>query len=80
MNFTTFGVCINKPCVPATPLAWRFCNEDYYLWIRMIIEGNIFVNVPDTLVNVRVGNEMAARRGGWKYFKSEANLQKYMLK
>lgn len=60
-------------------LDW-FCNEDYYLWIRMIIEGNIFVNVPDTLVNVRVGNEMAARRGGWKYFKSEANLQKYMLK
>ena len=31
MNFTTFGVCINKPCVPATPRAWRFCNEDYLI-------------------------------------------------
>lgn len=60
-------------------LDW-FCNEDYYLWIRMAIAGNVFANVPDTLVNVRVGNEMAARRGGWNYFKSEANLQKYMLK
>ena len=60
-------------------LDW-FCNEDYYLWIRMAINGAIFANVSDTLVNVRVGNEMAARRGGWKYFKSEAGIQKYMLK
>jgi hypothetical protein len=26
-----------------------------------------------------VGKEMYKRRGGWKYFKSEARLQKYML-
>jgi hypothetical protein len=31
------------------------------------------------LVYVRVGNEMYSRRGGWKYFSSEAKLQKYML-
>lgn len=59
-------------------LDW-YCNEDYYLWIRMAIAGNKFANVSDTLVNVRVGNEMSARRGGWKYFRSEAALQKYML-
>jgi len=39
----------------------------------------MFANLPDTLVNVRVGNAMSARRGGWKYFFSEAKLQKYML-
>lgn len=57
---------------------WHF-NEDYYLWIRMAEAGCRFANLPDTLVNVRVGKEMYARRGGWKYFKSEKGLQDYML-
>ncbi|MDE6695421.1 MAG: glycosyltransferase [Muribaculaceae bacterium] len=57
-----------------------FCNEDYYLWIRMAEAGCKFANLPDTLVNVRVGSDMYARRGGWKYFKSEKGLQDYMLK
>ena len=55
-----------------------YCNEDYYLWARMTEQGMIFANLPDNLVNVRVGENMYARRGGWKYFKSEAKLQKYM--
>ena len=58
---------------------WHY-NEDYYLWIRMTLKGCSFANLPDTLVNVRVGKEMYQRRGGWKYFKSEARLQGYMLK
>lgn len=58
---------------------WHF-NEDYFLWIRMAEAGCIFANLPDTLVNVRVGKDMYARRGGWKYFKSEKGLQDYMLK
>ncbi len=56
-----------------------YCEEDYYLWIRMAEAGMNFANVSDTLVNVRVGKEMYQRRGGLKYFKSEARLQKYML-
>lgn len=56
-----------------------YCEEDYYLWLRMAQENMIFENIPDILVNVRVGKEMYQRRGGWKYFKSEAKLQKYML-
>lgn len=60
-------------------LDWHF-NEDYYLWIRMAIAGCKFANLPDTLVNVRVGKEMYQRRGGWRYFKSEKGLQDYMLK
>lgn len=55
-------------------------NEDYFLWIRMLLMGAKFANVPENIVNVRVGNEMSARRGGIKYFKSEAALQWYMLK
>ena len=55
-----------------------FWNEDYYLWLRMLLAGLKFANLPDTLVNVRVGSDMYARRGGWRYFKSEAGIQRYM--
>lgn len=56
-----------------------YCDEDYYLWLRLLLNGAVFANLPDYLVNVRVGKEMYQRRGGKKYFLSEAKLQKYML-
>ena len=56
-----------------------FWNEDYYLWIRMFLAECKFANLPNILVNVRVGKDMYARRGGMRYFKSEVRLQKYML-
>ena len=56
-----------------------FRNEDYYLWIRMAIEGFEFANLPDILVHVRVGTDMYMRRGGNKYFKSEKGIQKLLL-
>lgn len=57
-----------------------YCEEDYYLWIRMFLANMQFANVSESLVKVRVGKEMYRRRGGWRYFKSEARLQKFMLK
>lgn len=57
---------------------WHY-NEDYFLYCRMLLNGAVFHNLPDTLVYVRVGEEMYKRRGGWKYFKSEAKLQCWML-
>ncbi len=56
-----------------------YCDEDYYLWLRMALSNMKFANVQEPLVNVRVGEEMYQRRGGKKYFASEAKLQKYML-
>lgn len=56
-----------------------FWNEDYYLWIRLALEGFKFANIPDTLVYTRVGVDMYQRRGGDKYFKSEIGIQKLML-
>lgn len=56
-----------------------YCEEDYYLWIRLTLAGLKFYNIQENLVNVRVGEEMYKRRGGMRYFKSEAKLQKYML-
>ena len=58
---------------------WHY-NEDYYLWLRMMLCGCTFANLEEALVNVRVGKDMYQRRGGWKYFKSERDLQKYMRK
>lgn len=60
-------------------LDWYY-NEDYYLWLRMYLQGSKFQNIPQNLVYVRVGSDMYARRGGIKYFRSEKKLQQYMLK
>lgn len=56
-----------------------YCEEDTFLWLRLFLDGAKFANLHDYLVNVRVGKEMYQRRGGKKYFMSEAKLQKYML-
>jgi glycosyltransferase involved in cell wall biosynthesis len=78
MNFVT--VMYRKSAVENVGgfIDW-YCEEDYYLWIRLAQQGYKFYNLPDNLVNVRVGEEMYQRRGGWRYFKSEARLQRYML-
>lgn len=57
---------------------WHY-NEDYYLWIRMALAGGRFANVPEVLVDARTGKDMSARRGGWRYFSSEAEIQKLMF-
>ncbi len=56
-----------------------YCDEDYYLWLRMAQNNCKMMNTGTVLVNARVGEDMYNRRGGKKYFQSEARLQKYML-
>jgi glycosyltransferase involved in cell wall biosynthesis len=41
--------------------------EDYYLWIRMILNGAKFYNLQEVLVNMRAGYSQLERRGGFKY-------------
>lgn len=48
--------------------------EDCYLWIRMIVNGAKLYNLQDTLLNVRAGNSMLARRGGLPYVKAEVTF------
>lgn len=57
-----------------------YCEEDYYLWIRLSLAGYRMHNIQQILVNARVGRDMYRRRGGWSYFRSEARLQGYMLR
>lgn len=56
-----------------------FWNEDYYLWIRMMMAKCQFANLPEILVNVRSGADQYARRGGRKYFESEKGIKKLQL-
>lgn len=58
---------------------WHF-NEDSYLWARMTLAGCEFANLQETLCYVRVGEDMYRRRGGYKYYKSERDLFKFMYK
>ena len=56
-----------------------YCEEDYYLWIRLTLAGYRFFNLQENLVNARVDERTYQRRGGYRYFKSEARLQKFMF-
>ena len=71
---------LRSPVLAAGGYMDWYCNEDYYLWNRLALTKAQFANLPDVLVNVRVGADMYRRRGGWKYFRSEARLQGYMLR
>ena len=50
--------------------------EDYYLWIRMILNGSSFANIPAVLVNVRAGRSMINRRRGMNYIQDECRFQR----
>lgn len=56
-----------------------FWNEDYYLWVRMMMAKCKFANIPDVAVNVRSGADQYARRGGRKYYESEKGIKKLQL-
>lgn len=77
--FNQMTVMFKKSDVAAVGgyLDW-YCDEDYYLWLRLAIGNYKFANIGKILVHARVGKDMYARRGGVRYFKSEAKLQKFM--
>lgn len=56
-----------------------FWNEDYYLWVRMMMNKCVFANLSDVLVNVRSGTDQYARRGGRRYYESEKGIKKLQL-
>ncbi len=54
--------------------------EDYYLWARLVKANYQMKNIPEILLNFRTDKNMFARRGGYKYFKSNKEVSKQMLK
>lgn len=56
-----------------------YLMEDYFLWIRMINKGFKICNIPEILVNMRINDNLYARRGGYKYFLSNKKIYDTML-
>lgn len=56
-----------------------YCNEDYFLWVRMAQKGFTFANTDQVLCLAGVSDSSYARRGGGEFFESEKSLQRYML-
>lgn len=48
--------------------------EDYYLWVRMLLNGAKFHNLQEPLLYFRFSSDMFNRRGGWKYACSEVKF------
>lgn len=54
--------------------------EDDVLWVNMLLTESQFMNIPESLVYVRVGNDMIKRRGSLSYLKKYINGRKTILK
>ena len=54
-------------------------GEDYYLWVRMLMNGACFYNIPESLLYFRFSRDMFKRRGGWKYAIDEYRFQRKLL-
>lgn len=54
--------------------------EDYKLWVDLLNESAVLVNIPDVLVHVRVGNGFLERRSDVREIKDWDMLQDYLIK
>lgn len=75
----------NHPCIMYKKQAVEsaggylpFVLEDYYLWVRMLLNGAKGYNIPESLLWMRAGSDMYKRRAGRKYAKDSRKLFKYM--
>lgn len=76
----------NHPCVMYRKVAVEkaggyielYCQEDYFLWVRMLLNGCKGYNIQEPLLWMRAGNGMYKRRSGIRYAKSQVTLFKFM--
>ncbi len=54
--------------------------EDYYLWVRMLLNGARFYNIQECLLRFRTSPEMYKRRGGWKHAVTEVKFLRHVRK
>lgn len=52
--------------------------EDYYLWIRLLLNGVKFYNVQESLLSFRTSADMYKRRGGLKHALTEVKFQNHI--
>lgn len=54
----------------------EYFPEDYFLWIRMLMNGSKFYNFQESLLFFRKSDDTIKKRGGWKYALDEIHIQK----
>lgn len=54
--------------------------EDYYLWVRLLINGAKFYNIQESLLFFRTSPDMYKRRGGLKHAINEIKFQNHIRK
>lgn len=54
--------------------------EDYFLWVRLLMNGAKFYNIQESLLYFRFSSDMFKRRGGWKYAMDEILFQNTIRK
>lgn len=87
VQYARFRNPMNHPTVMFRKTAVLSCGgflpfpylEDYYLWVRMILAGKRFANIPKNLLLFNVRHGTFARRGGTAYLMNEIKLQRYFL-
>lgn len=52
--------------------------EDYYLWIRMLMDGCKAKNITDTVLLMRTPEDLYLRRGGMAYAKNMLRFHRWM--
>lgn len=54
--------------------------EDYYLWVRMLMNGAKFYNIQESLLYFRSSSDMFKRRGGINYALMELKFEQELLR
>ncbi len=54
--------------------------EDYFLWIRLLLNGSKLYNIQESLLLFRTSDDMYKRRGGWKHAITEVRFQNKVRK
>ena len=54
--------------------------EDYFLWVRMLLNGSVFYNIQESLLYFRTSLDMFKRRGGIRYACTEVKFQWFLYK
>ncbi len=56
-----------------------YLREDYALWCKFLKKNKSVMNISQVLVHATAGQDMYARRGGWRYAKAEWGMQKLLV-
>lgn len=54
--------------------------EDYYLWVRLLMNGAKFYNIQESLLKFRTSDDMFKRRGGFKHALNEIRFRNNIRK